>query len=179
MKLTVIVEGSTDAEIIRCALGHRADVRVVSASGRSAADSYARTVLVTKDTPVLLVVDADSNDEAVQRERRSFHEASLGQVAHHDRWRVIVAKPEIESVLFQSDRVVAHLLGHELSSEQRAVARYAPKIVAAEVLGDKKLSDAIAGLDEQDWVEVGRSELITQIDEFADHVSANGSVVAA
>ncbi len=174
MTVTIVTEGQTDARIISGALRDRQDVRVIAASGRSAADSWARSVLAASGDPVVLVVDADTLAGLAALERRSFHESSLGQIASKSRWSVFLISPEVEALLFQAPGVSRQLFG-ELSDGQRMAAQYAPKQVAAEALKDTPLVDALGNLGESEWQEIRNLPDMRRILDSVDQLQQNGA----
>lgn len=98
MKTYVVVEGQVDVELLSRLLGNRPalDIKILTASGRSSVLSLARTLLLSKDLPVLLVVDLDDGE---LDEVSDVLERGLGQVAPSRRWKCVVFDPDIETEL--------------------------------------------------------------------------------
>jgi hypothetical protein len=95
MKAYVIVEGQVDAELLAPLL-EGLDIKLLPANGRSSVLSLARTLLLTKELPVLVVVDVDDEDGA---EIRDVLESGMAQVAPSRRWKCLLFEPDIETEL--------------------------------------------------------------------------------
>lgn len=98
MKSYVIVEGQVDAELVTRLFENSPtfDFKVLPANGRSSVLSLARTLLVSKQLPVLVMIDLDDADID---EVREVLESGLGQVAPARRWKYLVFDPDIETEL--------------------------------------------------------------------------------
>lgn len=109
MKACLVAQTESDAELLQhlaTALSERTgDVRVVCAQGDGI--SFSRSLLLTADYPIALVVSGRAiGEEAVRRRRQSIVEA-LGTRNIH----VIVVNPELEVALFQSAAVPSLMFG--------------------------------------------------------------------
>jgi hypothetical protein len=162
MKAYVVVEGNTEVLILRAVLPPQLvnEVALVAAGGRSNLTSTARTLLVTRRKPMAVLVDTDSTDESVIRERwQSTHEL-LREVSGGVRFKVILLVPSVEIVFFQAPGGLKKEFGHEPSSETLLLARTNPKEALEQLLKGRKgpgtLSELLDALGDQE-VEALRS----------------------
>jgi hypothetical protein len=181
MKVHVITEGRSDEVLLRSLLrpdGDDQTVSVSSAGAKSAAQSLATSILVVRRQPVVLVVDADTTKDEIVQEQRDFLAASLGQFARSHMWKVCMAVPEIEAVLFYDAAVISRLFQTELSETQQMQARFEPKQVLLNLMQERGLGRSIADLwphlTEDDVSLIRESPLIQEIREFIASVSHAG-----
>lgn len=109
MRVHVITEGRTDAWVLKQILTDAVPFdafRVVFGEGQYDAVSIARKILVTRPDCVALVVDADTHHAKRIEETRGMLQGSLGAVAEQERFKVILAIPEFETVFFQDKRIL-------------------------------------------------------------------------
>lgn len=150
MCVYVVTEGPSDADLVEFLLEpeiherQSADdregierVRVVPGGGQSGAISLGRSLLALKRQPVALLVDADTNDEERIEEFRDFLIRELRITAGDTPFRVLIAVPVIESILFQSPSTtewIREQLGEPVSAEYLLEAKYDPKKLTAKLL---------------------------------------------
>lgn len=116
----IVVEGDTDREIIERALAASfpdasARFRVVAAGGRSRAASRARTLLMTHEGSVHVVVDADVSAPSEVRSELETLEALLSLAGDRRRWSVHLFVPTIEDAL-RRDPQIAAMLGDRIAA---------------------------------------------------------------
>lgn len=160
MKCYVVCEGLADQLLLEGILKDEfltdgTEVVVVRGGGWSGAESMARSILAVRQAPVALVVDADSSDPQLTREREAFLNASLGEF--RSRFQVFVVVPEIEVLLFKSPELLERA-GLELSERDLLRAQYEPKRVLNE-LADGQPLDLVQRL-----VDAGAGELLAGVD---------------
>src|SRR5262245_6494788 len=114
--LKIIVEGATDAQIIRAILGKTLSnkVRIFAGQGRASLATVGRNVLFHEGGPVLLVMDSATLDPQLTAELQSMTRVamtgaltsgiplSVRTVAEPQRFRVFTFVPEIEAVFFEA-----------------------------------------------------------------------------
>lgn len=131
-----MVEGETDRVLLEHVLHAWVPSQtfdLVAAGGRSSAISLARTLLATTDRRVAAVVDSDTTDADRVSGQRGDLEASLASVGAVDRFRIILARPELEVVWFETPEASA-LLGTHLPEEWRVRAQFEPKLALEQIL---------------------------------------------
>ena len=143
----IVVEGPADAILLR-ELPQLPEgdtrVQIIVGGGWSAADSLARSLLASGRGDVALVVDADSVDPSLVRQREQFLEQSLREIGSRGRQLVVVFAPELEALLFQHPGVLESLVGHPVSPTDLVRGRYEPKKVLSELIGSDSLHTVFA-----------------------------------
>jgi hypothetical protein len=176
----IVTEGPRDVALLRELLApEREKYRVdfFSAGAKSAADSLARSILLVRHEPVILVVDADSTDPSLVKEQQDYFTASLREVAPPDMWRVCLAIPEVEICFFDDIDFLQQLLGVQLTEEERARSKFQPKQVLESLFRKKNLPFSAAAmvvlLHDKDISPLRNSALITEIRKALEEVSAH------
>jgi hypothetical protein len=172
MKAYVVTEGPLDVALLGRLLPEdlQQDVLLVQGGGLSSAKSLARSLLVSRRTPVVLVMDADSVVPEVIEERRQSAEEIIGGVAAHVPNKVVVAIPTLEAVFFRDPAILERLLGRPVSEDVRLVARYDPKGGLERLLGTtctlQKREELLAALTPEDLAVLQQSEPIKELMDF-------------
>jgi hypothetical protein len=115
-RVFVVTEGLHDSQIMSAALPGKDDLKHIAmvpapAGGRFEAGSLARSLLALRGSPVVLVVDSDTEAPERAEELRRDLEASLGMVADGSRYHVAVMSPATECVLFRDPKVASAIVG--------------------------------------------------------------------
>jgi predicted ATP-dependent endonuclease of OLD family len=177
MSVYVVVEGPTDQAILEAVLrkeNGRLPMTFVVGGSWSSAESLARSLLMVRDKPVALVVDADTADEPFVQERRDFLLQSLGEVAPSARWRVCLFVPTIEILFFVDPDLELPLFGKKLSAEDRIEARFRPKAVLERVLRERKLSfdELLKRFRQADLMHLQDTPPLPELREFVEQHAA-------
>lgn len=106
-------------------------VKILSAGGKSSAESLARSILAVRQSPVILAVDADATDPEVVAEQQEYLEGALRMVSPNVEFQVRLFVPEIESYLLRDEAIAKRLLGRELSESERIKSDFRPREVLA------------------------------------------------
>jgi hypothetical protein len=125
----IFVEGPTDAEFLRRILPAEvlSGAEIVPAGGSAGIPSLARTVLVRRKKPVVVIMDADSLDPDSVEERKEST-AELIQAADASvPVKVIAVVPEIEAWFFAAPEAIARILGEPVPSELVSRGKRDPK----------------------------------------------------
>jgi len=133
----IVVEGRADADLLERVLRDEVAsgvARITDGGGKSGAASLARTLVATRRDPVILVIDADTTEEATVSEQRAHHEARLRMSGANGRARVVMAEPVLEVCLFQAPSVLPDVLGVAPTEAQGIRAQYVPREVLAELV---------------------------------------------
>ncbi len=136
----VVAEGELDCKLVELVLGACGfgSIKVVAGGGRSSAVSLACSILCSRRQPVALVVDAYTVVDRLSHSQEQDLESLLRYSAPDELWRVVLCKPEIEIVFFESPETLAiteRIFGVHLSERQSAVAHYDPRAILAEIGG--------------------------------------------
>lgn len=171
MKRFVVTQGQTDVQILRAALGVEAgdpDIQFRAGGGWSAADAYARSLLIDNKGDVALVVDADTTDPNVADDRKRFLRQSLGTVAPRPRkCMVVVVVPEIEQLLFRCKSCLEKVVGGPIGDKVLAEGRVRPEATLERLLaGTAAPIDFAERLRRVDWTPLHAEAEVAALREF-------------
>ena len=123
-----MTEGPFDADVRRRMLPQELleGVEFVVAGGVSAAKSLARSLLVRRQTPVAIAIDADAVSPEVVQERRQSVEEVVESVAGNVPGKVIVAVPHLEAILYQDPALLENVFGQAIPDSLRTLASTYP-----------------------------------------------------
>ncbi len=125
----IVCEGIFDVQLLKLVLPEELlnNVEIVSAGGLSAVKSLARSLIVRRQVPVAIVVDADSVVPEVVQERLKSIEELVESVSVNIPFKVIAAVPQTEIIFFQDIGLLSRLLGYEPSQEMLTQAGFEPR----------------------------------------------------
>ncbi len=132
----VIVEGQTDQillEKLLTDLEKSLHIRFHIAGEKNSAHPLARTLQVRLGEPVALVLDADTNDSRVAEEEQSMYESYLSFTSKGVPFIVILIKPAIEEILFESPDVLRYIAGKTLEAKDVIIGKLAPELYLTEL----------------------------------------------
>ncbi len=138
--LNVVVEGPTDARIIRTVLGRALaeKLRFYAAQGRASLATVGRNLLVHEGGPVLLVWDADTLNPRLSEEMRAMTRAALGGVAPGGLFEVFTFIPEIEVIFFEAPQALESVLGRKIAKEELREGQLVPRATLGRLLPNEK-----------------------------------------
>ncbi len=115
MKAYIVTHEKFHAQLLKTILPKPSidDVEVIAAGRLSAVKSMARSLLVCRQVPVAIVVDAGSNLPEFVRERRQNIEEVVKGVSGNTLVKVILAVPQIEQLFFEDISLLSRLLKYE------------------------------------------------------------------
>jgi len=171
----IVTEGKTDVEILKKLLPRKVVkfCEFVPGSGGYSARSLAGTLLAVKQLPVALVLDTDTVDESIVREKVDFAREWLRQASGGVRFEVFPAVPEIEVVFFQDRCFVESLVDRTLTDTEWKLAKFHPKEALTNVLGNHaSLQKNLLGkLTDKSIHALQQHSLIVNISEFLSKYS--------
>jgi len=179
MKVYVVVEGETEAYLLRAVLPNEllSHLDIVRTGGGSNLVSVARSLLVTRRRPLAVLVDTDSTDERIVREKKQSTEELLKAVSAGVPTKVILLIPEVEILLFDAPGLLANVFGHQLPNEVLILARNNPKEALSQLIkGQKELRSIHQLLDRltDEGIEALRSTgPIRELMEFLKQVATS------
>ncbi|HYT95256.1 MAG TPA: hypothetical protein VEL76_41445 [Gemmataceae bacterium] len=150
--LKIIVEGVTDAQLIRAILGDdlAKHAQFYAAQGRASLAALGQTILFHEGGPVLLVMDSDTLNPQLAAEMQSLTIAAMsgsltsgGQFPVEtlpltSQFKVFTFIPEIEAVFFEAPEVLDRLLGKKAPQDKVREGHLIPKQVLTELLANAK-----------------------------------------
>lgn len=124
----IVVEGQTDQRLLAQLLRDlEARIQFHVAGGKHAAHSLARTLQIKYGEPVALVLDADTTDDRMALEEQTTYESYLSFTAKGVPFIVILFRPDLEEIFFESPQVLAELSGKTLKENDIFLGKAAPK----------------------------------------------------
>lgn len=142
MKAYIVCEDKYDVFLLKYLLPEELirDVEFVSAGGLSAIKSLARSLIVRRQAPVAIVVDADTTlSEQVDQKLQDIQEI-VENIAANTPVKVILAVPEIEVVFFQDANLLLNLLGYSPSQDILNLATHQPRKALDQLLGQSEVT---------------------------------------
>jgi len=172
MNVYIVTEGQFDATLLSRLLAEEVQVGVtiVAASGKSGAQSLARSLVAARRRPVALVLDADTTDEAFVHRQRLVARELLAMASPGIPTEVFMAVPSMEVLFFADPALLGRLTGG-LAGDQSARGRYQPKQVLQEFLrmGLAPVldpSDLVRGLTDADATRMSEYPPVSDIKHF-------------
>jgi len=127
--------------ILRCSL--HLDVRIRDSWNRSGAIGTASTLLSPScEQPAAVVLDADTLEEGPLQEQRSTVEHLLTMAWSGVPFRLVLAVPQVEAVLFHDRAGLERAMGRRIADEDAFEARFRPKAVFRRLVGEGAEHDA-------------------------------------
>lgn len=108
--------------------------KFIVGSGYNTAISKARSILVTSEIPVYILVDSDTTDPYIVDEKKDYINQMLAHVSLSDRFKVLVSIPETEILLFHDKSVFESLFSVKVDDRQWEHAKYEPKKTLMELI---------------------------------------------
>lgn len=129
MNPIIIVEGETDKLIVERLLPKQIldTSTILVGKERSNAESLARSILTTKQRPIVLIYDADTTDEQAIYEQREFSAWYLNRGAVDIPFHTIIAVPTIEAIFFHNRNLLEKLLNRQFSDMEWELAQSQPQ----------------------------------------------------
>jgi len=105
--------------------------------------SIVRSLLVSSEFSVSLIVDSDTIDASRIEEKKDFITQLLQQLSDPDHFHVFIAVPEIEVIFFSNQEIIEELIGEKISDQQLELARYRPKQTLLNMLYTNNLQKSL------------------------------------
>ncbi|MFG6099804.1 hypothetical protein SPB21_31465 [Leptothoe sp. ISB3NOV94-8A] len=128
-KAYIVVEGPSDAEILRALLDETLleDVKFINGEGKYGAETMARSLLLDRYLPVLLVIDADtSNSDAIHSYQQDL-EFLTRSAAVGTPYKILQAIPTIEAVFLQDRPLFEQLIGRQFTDLEWQLGQKQPR----------------------------------------------------
>ena len=144
----LIVEGAFEKFLLERILPENmvAQSKIITGNGYHIALSKARSLLVSSELPVALIVDADTTNTASVEEKKDFLSQSLQQFSNPEHFHIFLAVPEMEQIFFSRRDIVEDLLGKTIPDQQWEIASYHPGQVLRELLHTKDVETSLQSL---------------------------------
>jgi hypothetical protein len=136
MTVCVVTKDQFDGELLKSLIKAKGlkQARVFVGGNRSSAESLASTLMVAKQLPVALILDAEVYGASRVESSRRQLEALMGAMTSLEEWRLILMVPEMEIVFFQVPGLFEALGLPAPSPEQLLISEYVPTKVLEEIV---------------------------------------------
>lgn len=174
MNAYVVTENRLVADLLRRVLPALEDegIHVVDDAERSSAISLARTLLMSRGKPVLLVLDSGTVDADHLSEQRVTVGEMLHAAAVRSPAEVVLAEPALEAVLFESPEHLERTLQVPMTEREKVEGLYRPREVLQKLLErSARVRDPaalVASIDEPFAAELAGHPLFRRIRDFLD-----------
>ena len=128
-KAYIVVEGSSDAQILRALIEPALlkEIKFINGEGKYGAETMARSLLLDRHIPVLLVIDADtSNPEAIHNYQQDLdfltRSAAVGTP-----YKILQAVPTIEAIFLQDRSLFEQLIGRQFTDLEWQLGQKQPR----------------------------------------------------
>ncbi|WP_293152681.1 MULTISPECIES: hypothetical protein [unclassified Microcoleus] len=179
----IVCEGNFDAQLLKIAIPEKLlnDVEVVAAGGGYAINSLARSLVVRRQVPVMIVVDADSVEPELVQQRLKDIEEIVGGVAANTPVKVVMAVPEIEIIFFQDVSLLSRLLGYIPPKDILDMAVYQPRKALEQLISRSEIihnsSEIIDRLTKEEIEILRSSSVMQEIAHFLQSVRETANAV--
>lgn len=124
----------------------------------------ARSILISSELPVSLVVDANTNHPESIEEKRDFIVQFIRLMVNPVRFQVFLAVPEIEILFFHKRSTLEKIVNNRVSDVQWITGKYEPRKVLRELFKTDDLEKVLDGRLTDDIIaELRENELIQMI----------------
>jgi hypothetical protein len=134
----VLVEGEIDRMILDWIVPKdlKSSIQFVVTQGYNAGLSIAKSLLITRPSPISIVMDADSGNRQSIEERYDFIEQTLRMVAPPERFSVYLFEPSIEHIfLLPAYHLLENMLARELPHDMVMEIRQQPQLLLKKMRG--------------------------------------------
>ncbi len=170
----IITEGNKDIEILNKLLPKTIinDIKFADGQGQYGAFSLASSLLSTRPTPVVLVTDADKEDDSSVSEQLDSLNYLLRQSSRGTRFKVLIAVPEIEVLLLQDRALIQKLAERSFTDLEWLLAKSQPKRFLAEVFGNNTpiIEKIFTNISDQEVQILQQHKLIQDLTHFLESV---------
>ncbi|MDB9308975.1 hypothetical protein PN471_10055 [Aphanizomenon sp. CS-733/32] len=166
----IVLEGNKNQEILEKLLPKNLiqDVKIVVGESQYEVRSLASSLLATKNTPVILILDADTDNESQIFEKQDLINYLLRRASAGIPFQVSLAVPEIEIILIQDKSLIEKIAQRQFNDLEWKFAQSKPKEFLETVLGkEQSISEKIfSNINDEEIKILQQHPLIQEIMEF-------------
>ncbi|MDS3860545.1 hypothetical protein RIF25_06945 [Thermosynechococcaceae cyanobacterium BACA0444] len=183
MTTYIVCEGAHDAQLLQRLLPEElvSNAEIVAAGGFSAVKSLARSLVARRQSPVLIVAEADTTVPEQVEQRLKDTEELVGNIAVNTPVKVVLAVPTLEIIFFQDTSLLSRLLGYPLSEDILRSAAYQPKQTLEKLISKSKnfqnQSQLVDNLTNEDIKVLRKASVIQDVIEFLQSVQETVGVM--
>ncbi len=124
-----VVEGESDKILLEKMLPPEfvSKTKFIVSEGYNTAISKARSILVSSEIPVYILVDAETTDPNRIDEKKDYINQMLSQVSVSNRFKILMSVPETEILLFYDKAIFETLFSVKMDDKQWEHAKYEPR----------------------------------------------------
>lgn len=179
----IITEEAFDKQLLEKVLPSAilAKVEILSSGGYSAALSKASSILSYWHEPIILIANAQSNNNEAIRAKRSFIYEILSATASDSLFKIVLVEPEFDVLFFQDMDILKKLTQGAISELDFNAGKFNPKSTLMTLFGFQKSNQRLKLIDKLDSQTVAMIQKTPVIQELIGHimVSNKPSLVAA
>jgi hypothetical protein len=172
----IVTEANKDIDILEKLLPKNLskDVKFVDGKGEYGAFSLASSLLATRPIPVVLVTDADKDDDSSVNEQLNSLNYLLRQASHGLPFKVCIVNPEIEIILLQNRLLIEKLAKRSFTDLEWLFAQSKPKEFFHAVFGKDTLihEKIFSNISEEEIKVLQQHPLIQDLINFLSSLTA-------
>ncbi|AFZ56453.1 hypothetical protein H6G54_10330 [Anabaena cylindrica FACHB-243] len=136
----IVLEGNKNQEILEKLLPENLiqDVKIIVGDSQYEVRSLASSLLATRNTPVILVLDADTDNESQIFEKQDLINYLLRRASSGIPFQVSLAVPQIEIILIQDKSLIEKIAQRQFNDLEWKFAQSKPKEFLETVLGKEQ-----------------------------------------
>lgn len=171
-KAYLVTEGQTDADILKKLLPGNIvrDTEFVVGAGLYSAQSLARSLLAVKQSPVALVLDAETTDKGAIQEKEEFYREALRQASSSVKFEVFLAEPEVETFFYQLPSFKEWLAKHYPKAERNPDSLHHKRLLNRNGQGVVSVEDILRDVDKKTVKAIQRSAFMNGLVKFLTSV---------
>ncbi|MBO1048411.1 MAG: hypothetical protein HEQ10_12020 [Dolichospermum sp. DEX182a] len=177
----IVLEGNRDQEIIQKLLPKHLlqDVKFVIGNGQYQVRSLASSLLATRNTPVILILDADTDNESQIFEKQDLINYLLRRASAGIPFQVYLAVPQIEIILIQDKLLIEKIAQRQFNDLEWKFAQSKPEEFLETVLGkEQSLNDKILrNLNDDEIKILQQHPLIQEIMIFLSSITTSSVAI--
>ena len=167
----IVLEGNKNQEIIEKLLPKNLiqDVKIVVGESQYEVRSLASSLIATRHIPVILILDANTDNESQVFEKRDLvNYYLLRRAAAKTPFQVSLAIPEIEIIFLQNKPLIEKIAQRKFNDLEWQLAQSKPKEFLETVLGkEQSISEKIfSNINDEEIKILQQHPLIQEIIEF-------------
>jgi hypothetical protein len=153
-------------------------VEILSSGGYSAALSKASSILSYWQEPVILMVNAQSNNLDAVRAKRSFIYEILSATASDSLFKIVLIEPESEVLLFQDIDILKKMTAGKISELEFNAGKFNPRNTLMSLFGFKKPNERLKLMGKMDSQIVLAIQKTPIIQELMSHIIAANKILS-
>lgn len=176
----LLVKAAADADLLRRILPEESlnNVELIDADRSSRIASLARTLLVSRQRPVAIVMDSGSVNPEFINERRDSAEELIRAADAQTPLKIVAAVPEIEAWFLAAPEAIERVFGQRPSEEWLALGKGDPsgafRWLANKTHRTWDFQQAIRALDDQDVQQIRKIPEVAELSAFLQEVQHSG-----